>query len=403
MARPQHVLAIEACELFDGMKWHENVAVLVADGVIFAIVPRSQMPTVDARVEGGPILAPGLVDLQVNGGGDTLLNDTPDAAGIGRILAAHARLGTTSLMPTLITDTDTVRDAAIAAAAGLAAGKGCLGLHLEGPHVSKARAGVHNRECMRPLTARDIRTYRAARKAVGRLVITLAPEMASIEQIGQLARARITVSLGHSDCTHEAAIAAAGAGARMVTHLYNAMSPLAHRAPGLAGAAMDDPTLFVGLIADGIHVLPPAIRIALAAKARAARGVARAKAGGLFLVSDAMPTVGGKRDSFRLGGKVATRAGHVLKLEDGTLAGADICLMDAVRHMHMVIGLELGEALQMATLVPARAIGAHKADRTVPGQPPVGLVKPGAAADLIGLDETLALTGVWQAGQRLDR
>ena len=368
--------------VFDGERLHAPAVLVVEDGVVAGILPEPPGGEV-VRLDGG-VLAPGFIDLQVNGGGGVLLNDAPDLDGIRAICAAHGRLGTTGLLPTLVTDTPAVTRAAIAA--GIAAAEtrvpGFLGLHLEGPHLDPRRSGAHDRALIRPMDAGDLAMLRDAAARLPALMVTLAPESVSEAQVAALAGSGVLVSLGHSDTGLAGARAAFAAGARVVTHLYNAMSPLGHREPGLVGAALDAPEVACGLIADGVHVAPEAIRVALAAK----RGVDR-----VFLVSDAMPVAGTHLDGFVLAGRRVLRGGGRLTLEDGTLAGADIDLAGAVRVLVRVVGTPLEAALAMATRVPAAVLG--RAD--------LGRLAPGFAADMVHLDEALLLTGVWRAGERI--
>lgn len=369
--------------VFDGTRLHPDAALVVERGRVAAILPPDEAPA-GARVHlAGGVLAPGFVDLQVNGGGGVMLNDRPDLEGIRTICAAHARLGTAGLLPTLITDTPATTRAAIAA--GLAAAAegvpGFLGLHLEGPHLDPRRKGAHDPRLIRPMQAGDLALLLDAARRLPALVVTLAPAAATAAQIGALAAAGAVVSLGHSEATAAEAAAAFAAGARMVTHLFNAMSQLGSREPGLVGAALDAEGVRAGLIADGIHVAPATMRVALAAR----RG-----ADGIFLVSDAMAVAGTDLDAFTLNGRRILRRGGRLTLADGTLAGADLDLATAVRTL-VAAGATLPAALAMATSVPASAIGRDDLGRLAPGLP----------ADLVHLDEELALAGVWRAGAPL--
>jgi N-acetylglucosamine-6-phosphate deacetylase len=231
--------AISGARVFDGERFHERRAVLVQDGIVRDMVAEDAVPSHAVREAlSGGILAPGFVDLQVNGGGGVMLNDAPTAETTARIVAAHRRFGTTALLPTLITDTTACTAAALAAAAA-ADVPGAIGLHLEGPHLAPARKGAHRAGLMGPLTARDADALIAAKDAVGVLLVTVATEQAPPALIRRLADAGIVVSLGHSDASYEVAMDAAEAGARGVTHLFNAMSPLDRRAPGMVGAALD--------------------------------------------------------------------------------------------------------------------------------------------------------------------
>jgi N-acetylglucosamine-6-phosphate deacetylase len=366
--------------VFDGARLHPQAVLVVEDGRVGAILPPDEAPPgARVRLEGG-VLAPGFVDLQVNGGGGVLLNDRPDVAGIRAICEAHARLGTTGLLPTLITDTPETTRAVIEAGVAAASVPGFLGLHLEGPHLDVRRKGAHDPRLIRPMTDADLAVLCDAAARLPALLVTLAPASATADQIAALAAAGAVVSLGHSDTGAAAATAAFGAGARMVTHLFNAMSQLGNREPGLVGAALDAEGVRAGLIADGIHVAPASMRVALAAK----RG-----ADGIFLVTDAMPVAGTELDSFELNGRRILRRDGRLTLADGTLAGADIDFPGALRVLMREGVATLPQALRMATAVPAMAIGAG--DRC-------GGLGPGMPADLVHLDDALALRRVWRAG-----
>ncbi|NHF73289.1 N-acetylglucosamine-6-phosphate deacetylase [Paracoccus xiamenensis] len=370
---------IRAERIFDGHRWHEDAALHLDAGRVTDITPAAAAP--DAPRAPGWIV-PGLVDLQVNGGGGTMLNDAPTPEGIARICAAHAGFGTTATMVTLITDQPEVTRSAIAAAREAAGQPGLLGLHLEGPHFDLRRKGTHEPALIRPMSEDDLITLIEAARALPHLICTLAPEAATTDQIAALAAAGAVVSLGHSDCSHEQARASFDAGARMATHLFNAMSPLTHRAPGLTGAALDDGRVWAGLIADGIHVDDAALRIALRAKAGPGR---------MFLVSDAMSTIGTDLPGFQLNGRQIFRRDGRLTLADGTLAGADIALIDALRHIHLSLGLPLEDALQLAALFPAQAVGAGD----------IGHLAPGARADFVALTPEITAAATWIGGRQV--
>jgi len=375
--------AITGARIFDGDLWHEHHALVIEDGKVAAIALLRDVPA-EAHIVpmDGLSLVPGFVDLQVNGGGGVLLNERRDVEGIRTICAAHARFGTTALLPTLITDTPEVTEEAIAAglAARAAAVPGFLGLHLEGPHLSIARKGAHDPALIRPMEEADLERTVAARKGLEALLTTLAPENASNAQIARLAAAGVTVSLGHSDSGYATAAAAVEAGAQVVTHLFNAMSQLGNREPGMVGATLDLGHVSAGLIADGFHVHPAAIRTALRAK----RGPGR-----IFLVTDAMSPMGTDMTSFFLNGREIFREGGRLTLADGTLAGADIDMASCVRYMRDTVGIELEEALRMASLYPAEAIG-------MTGRK--GRLTHGHDADFAVIDGNVAVVSTWIAG-----
>ncbi len=374
-------IAFSGARIFDGEAWHEDAALVVRGDTVEAVA--SVPAGVQAIELDGGMLVPGFVDLQVNGGGGVMLNDRQDVETIRTICAAHAPFGTTALLPTLITDTREITAATVEAGAQAAREHvpGFLGLHLEGPHLSIARKGAHDPALIRPMDDADEAALIAAHKKVPHLLTTVAPESVTPERIARLAAAGIVVSLGHSDTTYASAAGAARAGASMVTHLFNAMSQIGNREPGLVGAAIDTGTLYAGLIADGIHVDPAAMRIALRGKSGPAK---------IFLVTDAMATIGTDMQSFTLNGRVIKRENGSLRLEDGTLAGADLDMISAVRFMHQTIGISIDEALRMASLYPAKAMGVDHRH---------GRLAKGSAANFVHLSNSLDVRGVWIDGR----
>lgn len=378
--------AITGARIFDGASWHANAALVVADGKIEAIRPTTDLPEDIETIEaGGGMIVPGFIDLQVNGGGGVLLNEEPTVAGLAQICAAHAKFGTTGLLPTLITDTFEITAKTVEAGkqAKLQGVPGFLGLHLEGPHLSIARKGAHDPKLIRPMEEKDIELMLSCRGSFDAMMITIAPENVTPEQAKRLSEASFMVSLGHTDTTYEIAKTYAEAGVRTVTHLFNAMSPLGHRQPGVVGAALDISSLYVGLIADGIHVHPASMGIALRAK----NGP-----GKIFIVTDAMSPIGTDMTSFTLNGREILRRDGRLTLADGTLAGADIDMISSVRFVHETLGLPLEEALRMASAYPAEA--AWLSDRK-------GALKPGCDADFVMLTDELGMKSTWIGGVKV--
>lgn len=374
--------AIAGAEIFDGEKRRPQHALIIDGSQILDVVREGELPS-DVpvlRLDGG-LLAAGFIDAQVNGGGSVLLNDAPTSGGVQKICDAHAKYGTTALLPTLITDSPAVTVKAVSAVKQAIAEQapGCLGLHLEGPFLSPERRGAHDAALIRQMTDADVDETLSLE--IETLLVTVSPERIPPAMIRRLANGGVIVSLGHSNATYDQIMAAVDAGARGVTHLYNAMSPLTHRAPGLVGAALDSGELWCGLIADGHHVHPAAIGVALRAKRQPGR---------IFLVTDAMSTVGSDLDVIELNGRTVRRKDGVLVLEDGTLAGSDLDMMSAVRFLVKQVGVELGEALRMASLYPAEFLG--RAD--------LGRIVPGARADLVFIDDDLKARAVWRAGVR---
>ena len=357
--------------VFDGVRFVPG-PLRVADGLVTDPEAGEEVP-----LDGG-YLVPGFLDLQVNGAGGRMVDGSTTADWLAEMCGIHARLGATGILPTLITDTPEATAAVIAAGAEAARRQvpGFLGLHLEGPHLDPRRKGAHDPALIRPMTEADLVRLLEAVGRLPSLMVTLAPASVTAEQIGRLAAAGVVVSLGHSDCTHAEAQAAIAAGARCVTHLFNAMSQLGNRDPGLVGAALTGP-VHAGLIADGIHVAPETMRIAMAASDR------------LFLVSDAMAAAGSNLTEFTLNGRRILRREGRLTLEDGTLAGADLTLPQAVRVM-LRLGTPPEVALAMATSRPAACLRRN-----------LGRLAPGAAADMLHLAEDGRLMAVWRGGERL--
>lgn len=375
-------MLLTGARIFDGERLGPG-SVLVEGGKIAAILPAGgDVDGAEIRRLSGGIITPGFVDLQINGGGGLMLNDRPDRDTVARMAAANAGLGATTILPTLITDTpDVTRRAVAAVAEAIAAGvPGIVGLHLEGPHLSLARKGAHDPALIRPMSEADLGFLFEAATRVPRLLVTVAPESVTPEQIARLSAAGIVVSLGHSDCSYDTALKAIAAGAHLATHLFNAMSQIGNREPGLVGAVLDDGRISAGLIADAVHVHPAAIRAALAAK----RGP-----GEIFLVTDAMAPAGTNLASFTLNGRTIRRENGRLTLADGTLAGADLDFPRALRVLRDAVGLPLDRSLRMATLAPARVIGLEDC---------CGRIAVGRRADLVHLSDGLELQGVWQGG-----
>src|SRR4030081_2598801 len=286
--------AISADRIFDGYRWHNDAVILIDHEVVQGIAPRDQT-TGDWHIEvmpPGTMLAPGFIDLQVNGGGGILLNDEPTPEAMRAIARAHRRYGTTSCLPTLISDTRAKATAAIATAKLLDGTDGILGLHLEGPFISRSRPGIHRGDCILSATRDDL-DWLGELSAVGSSMVTLAPECVPAGFVKTLAASGIRVSAGHSEAVPDTLTRAIDEGLSGVTHLFNAMPAMSAREPGIVGVALADARLTAGIIVDGIHVDPLVVRAAFAAKGRS----------NIALVSDAMPTVGAEQDHFELIGR----------------------------------------------------------------------------------------------------
>lgn len=336
--------------VFDGTVLRESAALLMDGTRVLGFASVDDLPDgTDRQVHAGGVLMPGFVDLQVNGGGGVMLGDDPSVETVMRMAAAHRATGTLGILPTLITDHPAQTTAVIdSVAASIAAGvPGVLGLHLEGPHLAQAKAGAHDPDLIRPMTDADEAELIDAAARLPNLMVTLAPECVAPKRIERLSAAGVIVSLGHSACTFDVAQKAIAAGARVVTHLFNAMSQSSAREPGLVGAALASGAVHAGLIADGIHVHPEMMRSAWHAKTGP---------GQIFLVSDAMAAAGSELSDFTLGGRVISRQNGRLTLADGTLAGADLDMARAVRCIRDATGTRLDDCLAMATSIPAQVL-----------------------------------------------
>lgn len=368
---------IAVAKLFDGQHWQHNVVVSFNNGVIESIKPF-------AAHSGVPVenltLVPGFIDVQVNGGGGALFNTAPTLATLATMVKAHASFGSTALLPTVITDSVAVmqQTADVIASAIASNMPGVLGVHFEGPHLSVPKKGVHPVAHIRPLSEQELAIY--ARTDLGIKMVTVAPENISPAQIAALVGLGVIVCLGHSNADGETVEAAIAAGASGFTHLYNAMSPLTSREPGMVGVALANPDTWCGIILDGHHVHPTAAKLALAAKPR----------GKLIIVTDAMSPVGTTDTEFAFFDGKVTRSGNKLTAESGQLAGSVLDMAGAVQYAVTELGVEPGEALRMAGLYPAEFIGRANS---------MGRIAPGYRADMALLNAQGQVVQCWLQGQ----
>ncbi|WP_337880292.1 N-acetylglucosamine-6-phosphate deacetylase [Rheinheimera sp.] len=338
--------------------------------------PKADLPQI--QLPSG-LLCPGFIDVQVNGGGGELFNTNPSLACLRQMMAAHRPYGTTAMLPTVITDDLAVmQQAADAVAEAIRLNEpGILGIHFEGPHLSEAKRGCHPLPFLRPLSDAELALY--SRQDLGVVMLTLAPEAVPAEQIRQLVDAGVIVALGHSNATSAQVLAALDAGASGFTHLYNGMSNLTSREPGMVGTALADGRAYCGLILDGEHLHPLSARLAYQAK-----GAER-----LVLVTDAMSPVGTNQSEFVFAGGRVSRQGMKLTNAAGSLAGSVLDMQAAVIYAITQLAVPPVQALQMASLTPAQWL--QQTNR--------GLLQPGAVADLLWLNEQYQVQQSWIAGQ----
>jgi N-acetylglucosamine-6-phosphate deacetylase len=367
--------------VFDGRRWHCGAAALIDSGRIRGIATWGEVPNgwPQQRLPEGTVLAPGFIDLQVNGGGGILLNDDPSVEAMRAIARVHRRYGVTGCLPTLITDSRQQTQAAIAAARTAAGHGGLLGLHLEGPFINPARPGIHPPDHIAVPHLSDL-DWLADLAGAGRSMVTLAPERVPDGFVERLVTAGIRVSAGHSEASADVMMRAVTDGVSGVTHLFNAMPAFAGRTPGIVGVALAEPRLMAGIIVDGIHVDPVSVRAAFAAKS----------AGGMMLVSDAMPSVGADLDAFQLMGRSISLRDGRLTGANGTLAGAHLDMASAVRNAVNLAKLPLDDALRAASLTPATFLGLEH-ER--------GVLTGGARADMVALTAGLEVIRTWVGGE----
>jgi N-acetylglucosamine-6-phosphate deacetylase len=358
-------------------------AVVIEDGWIADIVSDEDSSLKGVRVYDlkGTLLLPGFIDTQVNGGGGELFNDDPSVETIRRIAAAHRKFGTTGFLPTLISDDlGKVKRAIEAVAAAVKEGvPGVLGIHIEGPFLSPARKGVHDAAKFRTLDEEAFALLTSLKTA--KTLVTLAPEMTTPEMIARLAGAGVIVAAGHTNASYDVMREALAHGVTGFTHLFNAMSPLTGREPGVVGAALSDAASYCGIIVDGRHVHPDVLKLALKLRPHDR----------FMLVTDAWSNVGTELTSFQLQGATITVKDGVCVDENGTLAGSAMDMSRAVRNAIDLLGVDLHEAVTMASRAPASFLGL--ADR-------YGEIAKGLRANFVAADDALSVRETWIDGVR---
>lgn len=363
--------------------FEDNLAVRLEGPLISYVGPAEAAPPADVeQIDlGGKLLLPGFIDTQVNGGGGVLFNGEPTVEAIAEIGRVHRRFGTTAFLPTLVSDDlSVVSDAIAATREAIAAGvPGVLGLHIEGPFLNEARKGVHDARKIRKLDEAAVKLLTTP--TGGKTLLTLAPEMTTPRMIRELTEAGVIVSAGHSNATYAEVREALAAGLTGFTHLFNAMSQMTVREPGVVGAALEDANSWCSLIVDGHHVDPVVLRLALRAKRKDR----------FILVTDAMPSVGSNEKTFSLLGRRITAQDGICVDEDGTLAGSDIDMATAVRNAVRLLHVGIADAACMATRYPAEFLGLS--DK-------LGIIAQGYRANLVSVDDELTVLGTWLEGER---
>jgi N-acetylglucosamine-6-phosphate deacetylase len=376
------ISAITDAVIFDGEKLISDHIVVIKNSKILAIAAKdTPLIKIDHYIScPDSYIAPGFIDLQVNGGGGVMFNSDPSVEAIECMSIAHRKYGTTGFLPTLITtDFDMMQRAIKAVDQAIKKGiPGVLGIHLEGPFLSIEKKGAHDASkfCQIDGPALNI----VSSLTVGKTILTLAPELTEINVIQKLKKLGIIVCAGHSNADYTTIVKAIKAGVKGFTHLYNAMTPLQSREPGMVGAAISNDDTWFGIIADGFHMHPAAFKVAIQAK----------KQGGAILVTDAMSTVGSSHNSFELNGETIYARDGRCENAAGSLAGSDLDMNSAIKNAKNFANITWQEAIRMASLYPAKALSLDNE---------LGRILPGYTANLVQLDQDLSVVSSWTNGK----
>ena len=374
--------AITGSKLFNGIDFIENKALLIEDQHIAGIVNKDAIPT-DFQVkklEGG-ILSPGFIDLQVNGGGGKLFNNSPDKESLNTIISAHQYFGTTSIMPTVISDslnilqkcTDTISNE-------IDNNHSLLGIHIEGPFFNVKYRGVHQKQYINTINASYLNLFETLDKFP--VMLTLAPECISIKQLKHLKSLGFKILAGHTDANYDQLEEAVKYGLDGFTHLFNAMGQISAREPGVVGSAFDFDETSASIIVDLHHVHPSLINLSFKQKPK----------GKLFFVSDSMATINHGEPSFELYDEVVSESNGRIINSEGKLAGSSITQIDAIKNAYQKCSIPLESAISMATLYPAEYLGVSDY---------IGQLKKGYRADLAHFDSNFHVQNVWLAGKQI--
>ena len=374
--------AITGSKLFNGIDFIEHKALLIDDQHIAGIVNEDAIPT-DFQVkklEGG-ILSPGFIDLQVNGGGGKLFNNSPDKESLNTIISAHQYFGTTSIMPTVISDslnilqkcTDTISNE-------INNNHSLLGIHIEGPFFNVKYRGVHQKQYINTINTSYLNLFETLNKFP--VMLTLAPECISIKQLKHLKSLGFKILAGHTDANYDQLEEAVKYGLDGFTHLFNAMGQISAREPGVVGSAFDFDETSASIIVDLHHVHPSLINLSFKQKPK----------GKLFFVSDSMATINHGEPSFELYDEVVSESNGRIINSEGKLAGSSITQIDAIKNAYQKCSIPLESAISMATLYPAEYLGVSDY---------IGQLKKGYRADLAHFDSNFHVQNVWLAGKQI--
>ena len=374
--------AITGSKLFNGIDFIEHKALLIEDQHIAGIVNKDAIPT-DFQVKklDGGILSPGFIDLQVNGGGGKLFNNSPDKESLNTIISAHQYFGTTSIMPTVISDSlNILQKCTNTISNEINNNHSLLGIHIEGPFFNVKYRGVHQKQYINTINASYLNLFETLDKFP--VMLTLAPECISIKQLKHLKSLGFKILAGHTDANYDQLEEAVKYGLDGFTHLFNAMGQISAREPGVVGSAFDFDETSASIIVDLHHVHPSLINLSFKQKPK----------GKLFFVSDSMATINHGEPSFELYDEVVSESNGRIINSEGKLAGSSITQIDAIKNAYQKCSIPLESAISMATLYPAEYLGVSDY---------IGQLKKGYRADLAHFDSNFHVQNVWLAGKQI--
>ncbi len=376
--------ALLGSQIFCGERFYDDHALLVDGKSIVDIVDKNHTPDNFNKIElDQGILAPGFIDLQVNGGGGVLFNNSPNKESLNTIIKAHQFFGTTSVMPTVISDSLEVLEQCIKTVTEeIKNNSSLLGIHIEGPFFNTKYRGVHQKQYISTINSDYLNLFESLKGFP--VMLTLAPECISSQQLKHLTSLGIKTLAGHSDASYDELDDAIKNGLDGFTHLFNAMSQISAREPGVVGSALHFENTFASIIVDLHHVHPSLIQLAYQLK----------PTGKLFFISDSMATINHGKPSFELYDEVVNELDGRLVNSEGKLAGSSITQIDAVKNAYQKCNIPLNQALAMASRYPAEYLGIANH---------LGSLKPGYRADLVHFDSNFKVRNAWVSGKQINR
>ena len=374
--------ALIGAQLFSGKEFFDNRALLIDGENIIDIINEHDIPkNFEIQKLNGGILSPGFIDLQVNGGGGKLFNNSPDKESLNTIIEAHQHFGTTSIMPTVISDSlNVLKRCTTTISEEIENNKSLLGVHIEGPFFNVKYRGVHQKQYINTINSDYLNLFENLKDFP--VMLTLAPECISTKQLKHLKSLGFKILAGHTDASYDQLEEAIKYGLDGFTHLFNAMGQISAREPGVVGSALTFDNAAVSIIVDLHHVHPSLIQMAYKQKPQ----------GKLFFVSDSMATIHHGEPSFELYDEIVSESKGRIINSEGKLAGSSITQIDAIKNAYQSCNIPLNEALAMASRYPAEYLGVANY---------LGSLKSGYRADLTHFDLDFQVQNVWVAGKQL--